>query len=72
MAVKGWFDLTPEQRREALLNLHRSDINQRGLTAARLTGLLSRFNLLGDEEIRRHFEEEKISLPPAISKETLG
>lgn len=69
MAVKGWFDLTSEKQREAFLNLHTRDIGEQKLTLTVLTNLLVRFKLLDDPEIRRHFEEEKIPLPPAISRE---
>jgi hypothetical protein len=70
MAVKGWFDLTPEKQREAFLNLRHHDIGEYKLTLTVLTNLLTRYNLLGDLEIRQHFKNEKISLPSVVTKET--
>jgi|PlaIllAssembly_1097288.scaffolds.fasta_scaffold1005966_2 hypothetical protein len=70
MAVKGWFDLTTEKQREAFLNLRHHDIGELKLTLTALANLLARFDLLDDPEIRQHFEEEKIPLPPAVTKET--
>jgi hypothetical protein len=69
MAVKGWFDITPEERKSAFLHLRHRDISEMGFTRTCLTSLLSRFGLLGDPQIHQHFREEKIRLPHPVSKE---
>lgn len=67
--IKNWDDLTPKEKEAAFFNLHHQDIGEEPgrWNKASLISRLTQTGLIFNPEIRKHFTDEGINLPPAVS-----